>query len=341
MFPDFDFNIFIDLFGHRQPRPPPDDQDAAKFPDPSTLGALPFPQPTPAPPPTQLPGTPPPIQDFPRAPGSNDPIFRGPIFGRLFGLGGVLIALEILILNEIEKRQDKRLNDIIRDQDRAIAEAAAQRAADKADREAALRVEKRVRGLLGAPETFDPTPQIEPPRPDISPGQSEAIVLFPAGFPGLPDAIGDPGFGRDPLEFPEIPPPRVGFPFPVPTPIPLPAPLGFPIPIPPPVEVPFVDPLTLFDPLPVPSGGVPDNVPVLGSAFDPSAGFQPNPFANPQLNPERCPQRRCDEDLDDPRIECFKGLYKEGRFDTGFTSWVPIDCDTGRELSDNVIPFGR
>ncbi len=95
-----------------------------------------------------------------------------------------------------------------------------------------------------------------------------------------------------------------------------------------------------FDtPLLTPPQGV--SVPSGGTAPGRELGFQPTPQPNADLNPRRCPRKKCDDDLDDPRLDCFKGLYKEGRTDTEFTSWIQIDCETGRELVDNVVPFRR
>jgi hypothetical protein len=60
-----------------------------------------------------------------------------------------------------------------------------------------------------------------------------------------------------------------------------------------------------------------------------------------QAQTDKCPARRCDDDLDEPRTQCFKGLYREGPLETDFTQWVEIDCITGREVgdADNVIDF--
>jgi len=51
-----------------------------------------------------------------------------------------------------------------------------------------------------------------------------------------------------------------------------------------------------------------------------------------QTKTDKCKPRKCDDDLEEPRTECFKGLYRENLAETEFTQWVQIDCLTGRDL---------
>jgi len=67
----------------------------------------------------------------------------------------------------------------------------------------------------------------------------------------------------------------------------------------------------------------------------PDLGFAPQTETRTRQDTKtkRCkPCKKCREEEDTPRDECFKGLYRENALETEFTQWVEIDCLTGREL---------
>jgi hypothetical protein len=143
------------------------------------------------------------------------------------------------------------------------------------------------------------------------------------------------------LIFPEIFPTAAPIFSPVPAqiPAPVPATVASPVPASAPSQRPglfplFVSPvrspLTVFDPVPVASqpGAVPGSQLGFFEATDVNANLN---LALAQQAQTQCKPRKCRDDENDPRLECFKGLYKEGRIDTDFTSWVEIDCETGKE----------
>lgn len=253
---------------------------------------------------------------------------------RLLGLGGIFIAAAEVLVAAAEKVQLQSMGDILIRQDEAIFQAAVQRALEKQiQREAserALRAEKRAQLLERAPATFDPTPEPQPlpqllPQPQIVPF-AEPLVTRP--FPVfLPEPVA-PRVAPPVVqpERPVLPRPEVR-----PVAIPIPSPLTIPLPSPLRVPLPTSDfPLTRVD---VPT------VPLTPSPVaDPSFGFlaDPQPLPQPQPRPvgagECPPPRQCDDEVEEPRLECFKGLYKEGFTDTDFTPWTEIDCLTGREL---------
>jgi hypothetical protein len=100
----------------------------------------------------------------------------------------------------------------------------------------------------------------------------------------------------------------------------------------------------LVSDFPLPAGGALTGV-QSGSVPSPvgSASVTQFPFSQASLQQEtsQCRPRRCDDELEEPRNRCFKGLYVEGLTSTEFIQWSPVDCLTGRELSrserDNVI----
>jgi hypothetical protein len=72
----------------------------------------------------------------------------------------------------------------------------------------------------------------------------------------------------------------------------------------------------------------------LGSPqLHPRLSSNPALALQPQLasSAGECKPRKCQDDENDPRVECFKGLYKEGHIDTDFVPWIEIDCVTGKE----------
>jgi hypothetical protein len=85
----------------------------------------------------------------------------------------------------------------------------------------------------------------------------------------------------------------------------------------------------VFDPVPLSS--LPEPTSELGffEASDVNANLN---LALAQQAQTQCKPRKCRDDENDPRTECFKGLYKEGRIDTDFTQWAEVDCESGKEL---------
>lgn len=292
--------------------------------------AIPLPTPSPTP---QLPGTPPPpIEQFPRGPAANDPVFRRPGFGigRIFGIGGVLIDVATILVGVIERRQLERMGDIIREQDKTIADRTRERALERAEREAELAVEKAASSLENAPDTFDPTPT----QPQVEPETRTFPFGNPFGIPAIiptavPAVVESPAPVVAPL--PDILPAPVEIPVPSVPPVVVPAPL--PVPDPGILVVPRINPLTGVDAASLVSsqvGGIP-----LGQQagfVDVSVQDFPTPQTAPQTDPARCRPRKCDDDLDDPRTECFKGLYVESSFDTDFIQWAEVDCLTGVQI---------
>ncbi len=269
---------------------------------------------------------------FPTGPAANDPIFRqigvrG--LGRLLGPGSILITAVDFVIEEMQRRQDERIQETIDRQDEDIANRRRRQA-----REAEMR-EVLIRGT----------------------GESDRLPL--PDFPGVSRPSPPPPVPRMPslpveLPFPDIglPLPRIGAPG---QPLPLPDPVSPPVPVPPaapapegtPSErtVPQQDPLEFQFPFLLPRGlpgftsapgtpGLTSPQPV--SVPSPLGFVTPLPDAKPvpqaDTARDRCRPRRCDDDLDEDRLECFKGLYREGLRDTDFTQWVQIDCITGAEL---------
>lgn len=310
------------------------------------LSALPAPQvPTPAPAPTQprIPG----FGNFPGGPAANDPVFRERLFGRLAGriLGPgslVLLGAEILV-REIERRQLERMQETI------DAQAEDQVARDRRQaRDSQVRtISERIPDFIGdrLPRPPSRTEPRLPPRPEQFPPSPE-IEPLPVPLPGGVPPIRIPFPGQEP----RVPVGPVALPSPGPVSQPRPSvrvgPGGFET-----ADVGILpDRLPSLFPLPFGRSSlrVGDPVPQLtplqpGSLSSPVRGVieQPIPLQAIQAQTQQCRPRRCDDELDEQRDECFKGLYREGPFDTEFTQWVKIDCLTGRELgeSDNVIEF--
>jgi hypothetical protein len=288
---------------------------------------LPLPAPVIVPPP----GATPPI--FPTGRAANDAIFKTvgkSALPKILGPGSLVVTAVEILIEILQRRQDKLAEEIIESQDDDRA-ARARRAA----REGELR-EVTIRGLGTDPDS---------PLPDFS-GRPQTVSLpqriptiFEPGRIVLPDIgiplprIGAPGGLPRQIPNPVSPPepaiPRVPSPVAVPTPrttpqsdpFPFPLPFLFPFSVPQPVGSPRR--LTPSNPLSVPSPGAP-----VGMA----TFLEPRNMPLQQTNPDRCRPRRCDDDLEEERTNCYKGLYREGPFDTDFTQWIEIDCLTGKEI---------
>lgn len=296
--------------------------------------AQPLPIPTPPPPPGGLERV---FGELGRA--ANDPVFRrtaGTRFG-LFGLAGaILIAGEVALINEILRRQQERIDRELEEQEREIEEINR-----RAQRQRELEAIRRA--------SADPLPDIPDPvrvpRPELFPDVLPLPIPLPetAPVPSLPGETRDPVTPAEP-SVPSIPAPG---PLPVPSapPVTLPPPIGAPLPSPVPSALPFVIPFfEPFSPLNPSPSQVPASSPLTsvqtGSVQSLGQSFALNPTSlAQQAQTDKCPARRCDDDLDEPRDRCFKGLYREGPLETDFTSWVEIDCITGKEVgpADNVI----
>lgn len=341
--------LFGGLFGRRPP--PPEEQldpDLVGFADrvisdlldqgvvPGALGInpVPVPVPTPAPPPSPTGGIPG-FGNFPGGPAANDPIFRERLFGRIggrvLGPGSLILLGADLLIRQLEKDQLERMDDVLERQ----AEDQARRDR-RQERDSALRtISRQIPDFIGDRlPTPDPETRPRLPRqPVIFPDAPPPIALPPAGVP----PIGVPF----PSQVPEAPPGRVRLPNPRPAAQPSVvvgpggfenAGIGIDIGRLPFLQLPFgLSRLRVGDPVPGSSltqlqeGSVPSEIGAVQEFPVPSLA------ANPQ--PETCRPRRCDDELDEQRRECFKGLYREGLFDTDFTQWVEIDCLTGAEVS--------
>ena len=72
----------------------------------------------------------------------------------------------------------------------------------------------------------------------------------------------------------------------------------------------------------------------------PSRQAQPLPIPGlGNLNCPPCTQKKCKKEEEKPRQECWRKLVKEGRYPADDTEypWVPIDCDTGREIKGRTF----
>lgn len=291
-------------------------------------------------------------------PGKPDVVFkRGVTFGagRLFGVGGLIITAAELLIDQIEKKQERDIERRMDDADEAAAAKIRRQrevdifAADVLVNAPAGTVDFpmsppdvpaepfRVFPRIPLPEPVTPTPQTQPlpePLPEIQ-------------FPEVEFGIGTtPAVQPAPLVIPN--------PTPVPAPVSQPFPGQFesPSPFGEPSPEPLISPIDtsilIGDLLPdvstAPLTGVgPGVLPSAGTGVLPvgqiqplnqsSFAAQPFPTPSPTGTPvDRCPPRTCEDDLDEPRLECFKGLYRENLLDTDFTAWTEIDCITGKEL---------
>lgn len=290
------------------------------------LPALPLPSP--------LPPTAEPIPTGPRTPpfipgpAANDPVFRAPALGKLLGIGGLVITVADVIVRVLEGVQLGQLGDILTRQDREIARINIEGLLEQARRAKELEVEKKVRKLLGAPETFETPLPVPPPAP------APEIIFAP--IPG----IVTPKTAPTPVPAPS--PQAVPGPSPTESPVVRPLPSGTPEIVPAPGIAPGVFPLLIPEILPFPTPRkipltvgdrtlLPSPAPRLASQFQLGTIQVPSPQLALQLEPATCRARKCDDDLDRNRTECFKGLYRESLRSTDFTQWIEIDCITGRE----------
>lgn len=321
--PGFDFPISI-IFRPRRPRRPrprrPFDEQIPELFQP--------PQPVPVP-------TVPPVAGT-RVPASPVSVGQLGSLGRV--ITGGAVAVGVITIEQIVRRA---LENQAKEEER--------------ERRAERQLEERRRGRLEPlpeitfPDPFElPEPQTQP-EIVVAPDLPTLPDIRPAVPEPLPDIVELPGIS-DPL--PEIlVEPQIEIPTPT---IPVPAPARTRV-----LEVvtPTIFDLPLFGPqivqpvrrviesLPSPTEPLtPINtpvpsLPVPGVATGLVPSTVPFPEAEPQPQPEGttgecvCPPRRCDDEVDEPRVECFKGLYREGPLETDFTQWQEIDCLTGRELN--------
>lgn len=342
MFDFFDFDFTFDFFfgrGRRPEREPERGQDVGvRTGQVRGLPAFPAPVPTF---PTSIPAPPP--QPFPSGPAANDPIFRRTLgsriptagLGRLLGLGGLVITAAEVLVKVLEGLQADRIADILREQDATTARINIDAILRRLALEKALEIEKKVRALEQAPETFeqpigDPLPAPAPRTAPVAiPGRiSPTTVPFPVVLPS-PISVPGPIAPTLPAPAPTPVPAPVG----VPTPRTLPVGLPFELPVFFPRFTPVADPITtpIGDPLLTPFEGTPVPSPAPGPTSQ--FAFAPDPRLAPQAQQdpdERC-RRKCRDD--EIRTQCFKGLYRETTRSTEFTEWTEIDCITGQEIA--------
>jgi len=292
-----------------------------------------------------------------RLPQTSDAVFRKSIASRAFNLGGLLIfGLEIFI-EAANRKQKKKIDDITqRDEEEQLRRDRA-RARDLE----IFTIESRADLPTINPDAPEISPDLDPVRPIFlpEPASPRPDVLFPLEFP-IEIEFPPPSFETAPAPSapdvsPAIPNPDLE---PVVQPVRFPDPGQFESPNPfgavgqqPfefPLEVPLIigdlleraDPFAQPDLTPLESPSVPSPLqvptPGLDARVDPFAFDQPlsQPFTTPTTSAsvDRCKPRKCEEDLEEPRTECFKGLYRESILSTDFTAWTEIDCLTGREL---------
>lgn len=357
-----DDNFFREIIGGGggRPKQTPTGPPPAQAPD-AGLPALPVPT-TPLPVPQPLP--PPSIPPFGGGGGvgvtvriggsaANDAIFRRvgvSIFGRILGPGAILITAAEILAEKIRRQQQKDQQDILDSQ-----------AEDQANRDRRQAKDSPVRaippleipGRSPLPEIGRPIPPKLPPS-DLPgmPRTPEFPIDFPIPLPTPGAPIAPPVIPTPEVPLPQAPPiappdaPVFGQPAPIfPTTVPL-FPFGDLLPFPGPGVLPGIPNVPIGDIIGDPIG---DPVPLTpltpvgpGSVPFPGGNIEtlPTPQPVPQPDPARCRPRKCQDDPDDPRERCFKGLYKEARTSTDFTQWVQIDCETGRETGDdNIIDF--
>lgn len=304
--------------------------------------ALPGTTPIPTDPRTGIPD----IRRFPVGTPANDPVFRVGIGPRIFNIGGLIITAAQLLAALLEKKQLREMQEELERQRDNIEGIERRGRADTPVR--TIGVEPIIR-IGDAPISPDRLPA---PIPTVPPQFPLPDFEFPIGIPPSRAPLPEPMPEAEPVILPVGPPDRpIGVPaeprrLPVPTVPPL-----APAPVPSPVDIPispfFITPLPFSAPGPAPfSPGDPILSPIgdpdLLTPFEtpsvpsgPEIGFVDLPIESPLPQAdtaERCKPQKCDDDLDEPRTECFKGLYREGFRDTDFTQWVEIDCATGREL---------
>lgn len=279
-------------------------------------------------------------QPFPRGPAANDPVFDiwrsvwknrlARILGRGSGVVGGAEFMAILLESFSKNRLDKAYWDAVKQRNLA--------------REQRLRTETEVQTI----GTETPQPRPEPPE-------------FPVeDFPQMPRR-----------EMPALDPGVVIIPGGVPLPAPSPGPISPPSRLPAPIPgtgpgywpgSPLLNPApgTPWNPLTMPGRVRPpsrkarpqtnpsarprwrpgDPVPLttVGPSMiqGQSLGMNLQPETAAQTQARRCPARKRKRRR--LRKRCYKGLYKEGRWDdeVDFTKWVRVDCETGRETSSLI-----
>lgn len=293
-----------------------------------------------------IPGFGGPLSRIPQAP---DVVFRPGIAGKAFNIGGLLVfGLDIFVRAALKKQQKD-----IDEQFESLEELERRRQRVSA-RDRAIRTIGEIVGTADLPTINPDRPDL--PFPDvIAPVRIPLPQSLPESVPlprEVPLEITFPTISPAPLPFPLSTPGPLAIPSPVPAPVnfpnpgqfetpnpfgqPSPTPFEFPTQFPFPFAEPFPSPLTTPEPLSVPSPGAqPDfqAIPDTGASTRPTAFTSPRTAPAPTANTvDRCPPRTCEDELDEPRAECFKGLYREGVLDTDFTAWQQIDCLTGKEI---------
>lgn len=250
-------------------------------------------------------------------------------FGIRFGIAGVILVTFAEILRKAQENIAKEL---------------------ERERQADERFERR-RAAEGIPlpEILFPSDLPDPAEPLPEIFVRPDIIEIPVRAPAVPEPL--PEF----IEIPDVPAPQVEVEV-IPD-IQIPAPVVRPIAVPAaapvrPLEIVFPTffdvPLFRTPTVPLPIGTPPDLTPIapgvppslvpgLATTIGTSLAPLADPLAEPQPQPDAkcvCPPRRCDDevDQDQPRTQCFKGLYREGPLETDFTKWTEVDCFTGREL---------
>ena len=354
---DFTFTIGVPIFG-RQQTPPRQGQDRTRDADSSFVFEPTNPVFTvprgPVTNPFGIPGFGGGISKIPQ---DADVVFRKNIAGRLFNIGGLAIFGLDIFIRAANKAQKKRIDEDFESLEELERARQRRRARDRdirtIEQTADLPTINPDRPDLPLPDVISP---VRIPRPEAQPTQPIDAPPQPA-FP-LEIEFPQPDFGTSqppsPVRAPvEIPNPTIAQPAVVPE-FPNPGQFELEQPVRLPdlrlFEFPFDNPFSVGEPQASPTdltGPEPTSVPS-GDAqpvsdfqpfADPGVSAQPRPaaFASPQADPtdatvDRCKPRKCDDELDEPRTECFKGLYREGVLDTDFTQWSEIDCLTGREL---------
>lgn len=275
-------------------------------------------------------------------PGANEP-FGGRVIriGRILrgiGLGSILIIGAEILVEILKRKQQRRMGQILDEQDRKIAQAQIEKI--KAAEQRKIDILER-----GTPVGRLPLPQVGAPQiPDVVREARPEILpeILPPALP-FPE-IQLPG--AEPISFPD-PAPPLTFPFPSTLPGQTPGtfPGSFPLPSPTPLPTPFPTPRALPRPLPVafpiaPPIGDPFRPPIgdplptpltpIGTGAVP-LGFAdvPDPSAAPQPQTRRCEvvKRRRRR-----KGKCREGFFVERPGETQFITWRDRECDTVADL---------
>lgn len=286
----------------------------------------------------------PPFGRFPAGPAANDPIYniwRKRLAKLLGRAGGPAVASAEFLAIVLDTFGQNRLDEAYDEFERRRS----------ATREARARRETEVQTI----GTETPTPRAEPP---------EFPIFDRPGTPGLPGRVDLPGMDPGVIVVPPGAPSLPDFGgLPIPAPAPLPSPARIPStgpgywagsPLNPQTPGwqwnPMLQPRSPVRPKPQsqpaqspkrqPIGDIGLTGSNVGLVQSPMYAAQPLPSLN--YNPQRCPQRRCKPKRRKLRRKCFKGMFKEGRWDDKETrtNWVEINCKTGREISGLGKHFG-